>query len=78
MGIAMLNPIWLSLGGVTLVAGVLIILMPKLVVDLNKQLTKVLGSADEMVLRHRHLMGAGFMIVSYLCFRLALLVGQGF
>jgi hypothetical protein len=73
-----MNPIWLSLGAVTLVAGVLIILTPKVVVDLNKGLTKVLGSADDMVLKHRHVMGAGFMIVAYLCFRLALLVGEGF
>ncbi|GEM_PF-6307174 len=73
----MLQPGWLVLALVALVGGMAVILLPKQVTQLNNQLSRALGSVDDLVLRHRHVMGALLLLVAYLCFRLAMLVPQG-
>jgi len=73
----MMNPLWMILSLVTLVAGTLVILAPNFIVSSNKRLSKVLFSTDDLVMRHRHAVGVLLFIVAYLCFRLALLVASG-
>ena len=70
----MLDPMWLGLCVMVLAGGTMVILAPKLVLQLNTQLSRVLVSVDETLLRHRHVIGVLLLVVAYLCFRLALLV----
>ncbi len=70
----MLDPIWMCLSALALVGGAMVILVPKVVAQMNTQLNKVLVSVDELLLRYRHLVGVTLLVVAYLCFRLALLV----
>lgn len=70
----MLNSWWMVASAFTLLGGVLVILAPKTVVNLNKLLGKALVSADDVVMRYRHLVGAGLLVVAYLCFRLAMVM----
>lgn len=72
----MLDPMWVTLSALTGLVGVLIILAPKFVVTVNDRLSKTIVSMDDLVLRHRHVMGALLLIVAYLCFWIALLLTQ--
>ena len=72
----MFHPTWLVLTLVTLISGVLIILAPQAVVGINRALNRAMISMDEIVIRHRHVIGAMLLVVAYLCFRLALLLGH--
>ena len=74
MGI--LNPTWTVLSMVALAGGVLIILAPKFMVGTNKRLSKVMVSMDDLIMRHRHVVGVLLLVVSYLCFRLAVLLAS--
>ncbi len=73
----MTNPWWTALSAVALVGGVLIILAPKFVVSMNRSLNKALLSADDRIMRNRHVIGVLLLIVAYLCFRLALMAPTG-
>ncbi len=70
----MFDPTWAALALIALVGGVSVILVPKQVASLNRYVSHAIGSVDELVLRHRHVVGTVSLIVAYLCFRLALLV----
>ncbi len=70
----MLEPTWLGLCVMALAGGAMVILTPKLVLQLNSRLNRVLVSFDETLLRYRHVIGVLLLVVAYLCFRLALLV----
>lgn len=72
----MLDPVWLVLSGIALFGGVMVVLVPKLLLQMNDQLTKALGSVDGLVLKYRHFVGVTLLVVAYLCFRLALLLPQ--
>lgn len=73
----MLDPVWMALSAIALLGGVMVILVPKLLLRMNNQLTKALVSVDDLVLKYRHVVGATLLIVAYLCFRLALLIPTG-
>jgi uncharacterized membrane protein len=73
----MLHSLWAGLSVLTLVVGILVILAPRFVVTVNSQLSKALGSVDDLIMRYRHLVGAILLVVAYLCFRLALLIPTG-
>jgi len=70
----MLDSWWIAASMFTVLAGVLVILAPKTVVNLNRLLGKVLVSTDELVMRYRHVVGATLLVVAYLCFQLAMVV----
>lgn len=68
----MLNPFWGSLSLVASISGVLIILAPKLMSTLNKQLNQAIVSCDELIMKYRHVIGTVLLLTAYLCFHLAL------
>jgi len=70
----MLDATWLWLSSVALVGGILVILAPKQVMQLNDQMSKILVTFDDLMMRYRHLTGVTLLVVAYLCFRLAMLV----
>ena len=70
----MVNTLWMGLSAVALVGGTLIILAPKLVAGVNGQLSRVLVSIDDLVMRYRHIVGVTLLIIAYVCFNLALVV----
>ncbi len=70
----MLDSWWMVASAFALLGGVLVILSPKVVVNLNRLLSRALISADDVVMRYRHLVGAGLLVVAYLCFRLAMVM----
>jgi hypothetical protein len=57
-----------------LMAGVGFVLFPHPLLTISQALNRTLVSLDERLIRHRYLCGALLFAVSYLCFRLALLV----
>ncbi|OGX38742.1 MAG: hypothetical protein A3C53_02670 [Omnitrophica WOR_2 bacterium RIFCSPHIGHO2_02_FULL_68_15] len=68
----------LLLSLVCLVAGIAFVLFPHPLLaisqSLNRTLNRTLVTLDERLIRHRYLSGLLLFVVSYLCFRLALLV----
>lgn len=73
----MLDPTWSALALFALAGGVLVILTPRLIVDVSNRLNRMVGSMDDLIMKHRHVVGAALLVVAYLCFRLALLVPHG-
>ena len=57
-----------------LVAGVGFILFPHPLLAISQAMNRTLVSLDERLIRHRYLCGVLLFVVSYLCFRLALLM----
>ena len=57
-----------------LAAGAGFVLFPRPLLAISQALNRTLVSLDERLIRHRYLCGALLFVVSYLCFRLALLV----
>ena len=64
----------LLLSLVCLVAGVAFVLFPHPLLAISQALNRTLVSLDDKLIRRRYLCGALLFVVSYLCFRLALLV----
>ncbi len=64
----------LLLSLVCLTAGVGFVLFPHPLLTISQVLDRTLVSLDERLIRYRYLCGALLFVVSYLCFRLALLV----
>ena len=61
-----------AISTISLVAGVLMFLEPRLVVKLNDALTRNLAALDQPMMRFRYLVGLLLMVSGYLFFRLAL------
>jgi hypothetical protein len=72
----LLAQVMFGLSIVCLMAGVAILIVPQALVKLNSVLNRTLTIFDQFLLRHRYLFGILLLIVSYLFFRLALLVPQ--
>ena len=64
----------LAVSAICLVAAVLCILFPEFLGKLGGALNRTVTSLDQQLLRHRYLFGILLFIVSYLFFRLALLL----
>ena len=64
----------LLLSLVCLVVGVAFVLFPHPLLTISQALNRTLVNLDDRMIRHRYLCGALLFVVSYLCFRLALLV----
>lgn len=67
----MKSVLW-AISTISLVAGVLMFLGPRLVVRLNDVLTRHLATLDQPMMRFRYLVGLLLMVSGYLFFRLAL------
>ncbi len=61
-----------AISTISLVAGVLMFLEPRLIVKLNDALTRNLAALDQPMMRFRYLVGLLLMVSGYLFFRLAL------
>lgn len=57
-----------------LMSGVAFVLFPHPLLTLSQALNRTLVSLDEQLIRYRYLCGVLLFAVSYLCFRLALMV----
>ena len=64
----------LVLSLVCLAAGVGFVLFPHPLLTVSQALNRTLVRLDERLIRHRYLCGLLLFVVSYLCFRMALLV----
>ena len=64
----------LVLSLVCLAVGVGFVMFPHPLLILSQTLNRTLVTLDERLIRHRYLCGVLLFVVSYLCFRLALLV----
>ena len=64
----------LVLSLVCLAAGAGFVLFPHPLLTISQALNRTLVSLDERLIRHRYLCGLLLFAVSYLCFRMALLV----
>ena len=66
----------LLLSGVSLIAGVGFFLFPNPLLKLSLSMNKTLAVLDQLLMRHRYLVGVVLFGTSYLLFNLALWVGQ--
>ena len=64
----------LMLSALCVVGGISIILYPNALLKLNEVLNRTLMALDQRLMRFRHVIGVVLLLVSYLFFRLALLV----
>ena len=64
----------LVLSLVCLGVGVGFVMFPHPLLTLSQALNRTLITLDERLIRHRYICGTLLFVVSYLCFRLALLV----
>ena len=69
------DPIWILLSLVALVGGIMIILVPNTLIKVNQRLNKAIVNTDDLMMQYRHMVGALLLLVGFLCFRLALLMG---
>jgi len=67
------DPGMLFVSVVCLVAGVSFFLFPHPLLNLSRALNRTLVVMDERLIRHRYVFGTLLFVVSYLCFRLALI-----
>ena len=67
------EPLMLSISGLCLLAGAMVILFPRAVVRLNGALDRHIV-VDPVLVRYRHVLGVLLFAVSYSVFRLALLL----
>jgi hypothetical protein len=67
------EPLILSISGLCLLAGAMVILFPNAVVRLNGALNRHI-IVDPVLVRYRHVLGVLLFVVSYGVFRLALLL----
>jgi hypothetical protein len=65
---------FLALSAVCLVAAVLFVLYPDALLKLNGVLNRTLVVMDHSLARHRYVVAVALFVVSYLLFRLALMV----
>ena len=59
---------------ICLIVGVAFVLFPHPLLAISQALNRTLVSLDDKLIRYRYLSGVLLFAVSYLCFRLALLV----
>ena len=64
----------LVLSIVCLMCGVAFVLFPHPLLAMSQVLNRTLVTLDEQLIRYRYLCGALLFAVSYLCFRLALMI----
>ena len=69
----MINPGWLFLSGVSIVAAVTLALFPRQLSALSAALNRTLTNLDDLLMRYRYLVAVLLFISSYLFFRLALM-----
>lgn len=62
---------FMMLSGLCLAAGVLLVLFPKTVAQLNTAMDRTVRSVDGFVMRYRHLIGTLLLVAGYLFFRMA-------
>jgi hypothetical protein len=65
---------FLALSAVCLVAAVLFVLYPDALLKLNGALNRTLVVMDHSLAKHRYVVAVALFVVSYLLFRLALMV----
>ena len=72
----MLDQRFLVVSGMCLAAGVLLVLFPQAVAQLNSAMDRTVRSVDGFVMRYRHMIGALLLVAAFLFFRMALAVSQ--
>ncbi len=72
----MIEPISLLLSGVCLITAVLFVLFPNPLLRISSGLNRTLIVLDQKLMQHRYLVAVLLFIVSYLLFRLALMIPQ--
>ena len=66
----------LFLSLICIVAASSCILFPKGLSKMSVALNRTVNTVDQGLMRHRYVFGVALFVVSYLCFRLALLMPQ--